>query len=239
MAEFKFVYRSTMSEWYNKRQYTKMIELIKSSSQSSDFKSIDVKIEKVFEQIKFILSRRGKYIISLYKNFDQVEYFSLEIRYVQKNYNPKILTVEFMPKVTPPAISEYPDYEFWMDVSHFIDHKFAYIKHKKMCSSPFKEIYNFNDNYNIKIPRHVFWNSGFHLNNDGELIICLNFRYQMHGITQAFSYEPFKMHDFISLLLYDPMVFVYQCYFKNSEVDFESFKFNEVESFKILEMMHI
>jgi len=240
-SEKRFIYHSTSSKFFNDYQYRKMIKKLKIRTEPDEIRSLDHKLLDLLEQSKLLFTRYGIYEICTFRDYEQVECISLTIKYKSyfSSYWANIMTLEYMPKSTPPFKSIYSAYDIWIDVGHLFDDKYAYTGKTKCSIEPFRNLYYHNQDYNIQLINHILFNASISVDSDDKFTWTISMKIKKHGKMHSISGIEYSFEDLIDTLMNRPLEFVYKIYFPNKEVDIEMFRKDPKNAFNLLSMIEI
>lgn len=196
-----------------------------------DYAEVNAKIISFMTQLKPIFEGGKEYLIKIFKTCTPafngcvtVSTFDIEIKVDDQS----VVQFEYFPLRSDGKPSEMAYYNFWMDST---------LINKKLLT---KKLYHLNDNYKIEFVNHIFFNSGFEVDEENERIITkVRTRIKVDGKTRDVADLPYDFETLCHDLVNDPKKVAHALYFRNSEVTYEDFIQNEKDSHALAAMINI
>lgn len=196
-----------------------------------DYAEVNAKIISFMTQLKPIFEGGKEYLIKIFKTCTPafngcvtVSTFDIEIKVDDQS----VVQFEYFPLRSDGKPSEMAYYNFWMDST---------LINKKLLT---KKLYHLNDNYKIEFVNHIFFNSGFEVDEENERIITkVRTRIKVDGKTRDVADLPYDFETLCHDLVNDPKKVAHALYFRNSEVTYEDFIQNEKDAHALSAMINI
>lgn len=217
--------------FFGKFPTKKWDEMIEDINDDMDYEEANAKIISFMTQLKPIFEGGNNYLVKIFKTctpaYDKhvtVSTFNIEI-YLDKQ---RIVEMEYFPLRSDglPSIHNY--YTFWLDS--------ALINSKLLI----KKLYYFNDDYKIEFVNHIFFNSGFEVDEVSERIITkVRTRIKVDGKTRDVADLPYDFEALCHDVINEPKKVAHALYFKQNEVSYDEFLANEKDSHSLSAMINI
>ena len=196
-----------------------------------DYAEVNAKIISFMTQLKPIFEGGKEYLIKIFKTCTPafngcvtVSTFDIEI----KVDNQSVVQFDYFPLRSDGKPSEMAYYNFWMDST---------LINKKLLN---KKLYHLNDDYKIEFVNHIFFNSGFEVDEENERIITrVRTRIKVDGKTRDVADLPYDFEMLCHDLVNNPKKVAHALYFRNHEVTYEDFIQNEKDAHALSAMINI
>lgn len=196
-----------------------------------DYEEVNAKIISFMTQLKPIFEGGKDYLIKIFKTCTPafngcvtVSTFDIEIKVDDQS----VVQFEYFPLRSDGKPSDMAYYNFWMDST---------LINKKLLT---KKLYHLNDDYKIEFVNHIFFNSGFEVDEENERIITkVRTRIKVDGKTRDVADLPYDFETLCHDLVNDPKKVAHALYFRNHEVTYEDFIQNEKDAHALSAMINI
>lgn len=196
-----------------------------------DYEEVNAKIISFMTQLKPIFEGGKEYLIKIFKTCTPafngcvtVSTFDIEIKVDDQS----VVQFEYFPLRSDGKPSDMAYYNFWMDST---------LINKKLLT---KKLYHLNDDYKIEFVNHIFFNSGFEVDEENERIITkVRTRIKVDGKTRDVADLPYDFETLCHDLVNDPKKVAHALYFRNHEVTYEDFIQNEKDAHALSAMINI
>lgn len=196
-----------------------------------DYGQVNSDITHFITQLKPIFDGSKAYRIKIFKtsgrHFEdsaKVSTFNIEV-FMDKQ---RIVELDYFPMRSDGLPSAFKYYDFWMD-SNLINKKLQV-----------KNLYHFNDDYKIEFANHIFFNSGYVVDEvTKRIMVDVTTRIKADGKTRDIYKLPYDFETLCHDLMNDPKKVAHALYFKNNEVSYDDFLANEKDSHSLISMINI
>lgn len=196
-----------------------------------DYEEANAKITSFMTQLKPIFEGGNKYLIKIFKtctpahdNHLTVSTFNIEV-YLGKQ---RIIELDYFPLRSDGLPSSHDYYTFWMDSA---------LINKRLL---IKKLYHFNDDFKIEFVNHIFFNSGFVVDEVNErIIVNVTTRIKADGKTRDIYKLPYDFETLCYDVINEPKKVAHALYFKQNEVSYDDFLANEKDSHSLSAMINI
>jgi hypothetical protein len=217
--------------FFGKFPSKKWDEMIADINDDMDYQEVNAKIIKFMTQLKPIFEGGKSYLIKIFKTCTPayngcvtVSTFDIEIEVDSQ----RVVEFEYFPLRSDGKPSDHRYYNFWMDST---------LINKKLL---IKKLYYLNDDYKIEFVNHIFFNSGFEVDEENERIMTnVRTRIKVDGKTRDVVNLPYDFESLCHDLIKEPKKVVHALYFRNHEVTYEDFIKNEKDSHALSAMINI
>lgn len=217
--------------FFGKFPIRKWDEMISDINSDVDYGHINKEIANFLVQLKPIFDGSKAYSVDIYKtasrptqNAERLFTFNIEV-YMGKR---RIIELEYFPMRSDGLPSEFKYYEIWIDSS---------LINKNLL---IKNLYHFNDDYKIEFANHIFFNSGYVVDEvTKRIVVNVTTRIKADGKTRDIYKLPYDFETLCRDVINDPKKVAHALYFKNNEVSYDDFVANEKDSHSVVSMINI
>lgn len=217
--------------FFGKFPNRKWDEMISDINNDVEYGHINEEIGNFLMQLKPIFDGSKAYSVEIFKtvstptkNAERLFTFNVEV-YMGKQ---RIIELEYFPMRSDGLPSQFKYYEFWIDSA---------LINKKLLV---KNLYHFNEDYKIEFVNHIFFNSGYVVDEVTKRIVAnITTRIKVDGNVKNIYKLPYDFETLCHDVINDPKKVAHALYFKNNEVCYDDFVANEKDSHSIVAMINI